>query len=240
MPPGIQPPVVVRFNASSVPILQISLSSQTMSEEEVYDYGLYVLRTQLSTVQGLTMPTPYGGRERQVMVDIDPQLLHAKGLSPKEVADAISAYNLAYPTGVARIDTHEYPVTLNNTPLTPDNLNDIPIKVVGGATIYMRDVAQVRDGSTSQSTIVRRNGSRGVLVDLAEERKRIDARHRQASQEIDAADPGRRAGRPADRPVVRPIAVRHRGNRRGSDREHHRRATHRHDDSRILGSCAAR
>jgi CzcA family heavy metal efflux pump len=166
MPPGIQPPVIVRFNASSVPILQISLSSETMSEEEVYDYGLYVLRTQLSTVQGITMPTPYGGRERQVMVDVDPELLHAKGISPKEVADAISANNLAYPTGVARIDTHEYPVTLNNTPLTPDRFNDIPIKTIGNATIYMRDVAQVRDGSSSQTTIVRRNGTRGALVTL--------------------------------------------------------------------------
>ena len=166
MPPGIQPPLVVRFNASSVPIVQISLSSDTMSEEEVYDYGLYILRTQLSTVQGLTMPTPYGGRERQVMVDLDPQLLHAKGVSAQQVADAINAYNLAYPTGVARIDTHEYPVTLNNSPVSPDNFNNIPIKVVGGATIYMRDVAQVRDGSNSQTTIVRRNGTRGALVTL--------------------------------------------------------------------------
>ena len=166
MPPGIQPPVVVRFNASSVPILQISLSSPTMSEEEVYDYGLYILRTQLSTVQGLTMATPYGGRERQVMVDIDPKLLQAKGISGKEVADAIDAYNLAYPTGVARIDTHEYPVTLNNTPITPETFNDIPIKTVNGATVFMRDVAQVRDGSTTQTTVVRRDGSRGVLVTL--------------------------------------------------------------------------
>src|SRR5688572_12006987 len=166
MPPGIQPPIIVRYNASSVPILQIGLSSETMSEEEVYDYGLYVLRTQLSTVQGLTMPTPSGGRERQVMVDLDPQLLQAKGLSPKEVADAINAYNLAYPTGVARIDTHEYPITLNNTPLTAAAFNDIPIKVVNGATVYMRDVAQVRDGSSTQTTIVRRNGSRGALVTL--------------------------------------------------------------------------
>ena len=166
MPPGIQPPVVVRFNASSVPILQISLSSPTMSEEEVYDYGLYILRTQLSTVQGLTMATPYGGRERQVMVDIDPKLLQAKGISGKEVADAIDAYNLAYPTGVARIDTHEYPVTLNNTPITPETFNDIPIKMVNGATVFMRDVAQVRDGSTTQTTVVRRDGSRGVLVTL--------------------------------------------------------------------------
>jgi len=166
MPPGIQPPIIVRYNASSVPIVQIGLSSDTMSEEEVYDYGLYILRTQLSTIQGLTMPTPYGGRERQVMVDIDPQLLQAKGLSSKEVADAINAYNLAYPTGVARIDTQEYPVTLNNTPLSPEAFNDIPIKVVNGATIYMRDVAQVRDGSTSQTTVVRRNGTRGALVTL--------------------------------------------------------------------------
>ena len=166
MPPGINPPIILRYNASSVPILQIGLSSDTMSEEEVYDYGLYILRTQLSTVQGLTMPTPSGGRERQIMVDLDPQLLQAKGLSPKEVADAINAYNLAYPTGVARIDTHEYPVTLNNTPLTPAAFNDIPIKVVNGATVYMRDVAQVRDGSPAQTTIVRRNGSRGALVTL--------------------------------------------------------------------------
>lgn len=166
MPPGINPPIIVRFNASSVPILQIGLSSQTMSEEEVYDYGLYVLRTQLSTVRGLTMPTPYGGRERQIMVDIDPQLLQAKGLSPKDIADAVNSYNLAYPTGVARIDTHEYPVTLNNTPINPESFNDIPVKVINGATIYMRDVAQVRDGSTSQTTVVRRNGSRGALVTL--------------------------------------------------------------------------
>src|ERR1051325_6695635 len=128
MPPGIQPPVIVRFNASSVPILQIGLSSEKMSEEEVYDYGLYTLRNQLSVVRGLTMPTPYGGRERQGMGDLDPRLLQAKGLSPKEVADAINAYNLASPTGVARIDTHEYPVTLNNTPITPESFNNIPVK----------------------------------------------------------------------------------------------------------------
>lgn len=166
MPPGINPPIILRFNASSVPIVQISLSSETMSEEEVYDYGLYILRTRLSTIQGLTIPTPYGGRERQVMVDIDPQLLHAKGISPKEVADAVNAYNLAYPTGVARIDTHEYPVTLNNTPIGPEQFNDIPLKVVNGATIYLRDVAQVRDGSNTQTTVVRRNGTRGALVTL--------------------------------------------------------------------------
>ncbi len=195
MPPAIQPPVIVRFNASSVPILQISLSSGTKSEEEVYDYGLYILRTQLSTVHGLTMPTPYGGRERQVMVDLDPQLLHAKGISPKEVADAISAYNLAYPTGVARIDTHEYPVTLNNTPLTPGSFNDIPIKAIGGATIYMRDVAQVRDGSTSQTTVVRRNGTRGALVTLL---KNGNASTLDIVNQVKSLMPSIRAAAPAD------------------------------------------
>src|SRR6187401_19149 len=195
MPPGIQPPIIVRYNASSVPILQIGLSSETMSEEEVYDYGLYILRTQLSTVQGLTMPTPSGGRERQVMVDLDPQLLQAKGVSPKEVADAINAYNLASPTGVARIDTHEYPVTLNNTPLTPDSFNDIPLKVVGGATIYMRDVAQVRDGSQAQTTIVRRNGSRGALVTLL---KNGNASTLDIVNQVKAMMPAIRAAAPKD------------------------------------------
>lgn len=195
MPPGIQPPVIVRFNASSVPILQIGLSSETMSEEEVYDYGLYILRTQLSTVRGLTMPTSYGGRERQVMVDIDPQLLHAKGISPKEVSDAINAYNLAYPTGVARIDTHEYPVTLNNTPVTPANFNDIPLKVIGGATIYLRDVAQVRDGSTTQTTVVRRNGARGALVTLLKNGK---ASTLDIVNEVKAIMPQIRASAPPD------------------------------------------
>ncbi|MGD9646358.1 MAG: efflux RND transporter permease subunit [Pirellulales bacterium] len=195
MPPGIQPPVIVRFNASSVPILQIGLSSDRMSEEQVYDYGLYILRTQLATVQGLTMPTPYGGRERQVMVDIEPQLLQAKGISPKEVADAINAYNLAYPTGVARIDTHEYPVTLNNTPPTPAQFNDIPIKVVAGATVYMRDVAQVRDGSTTQTTVVRRNGSRGALVTLL---KNGNASTLDIVDQVKALMPSIQAAAPAD------------------------------------------
>lgn len=195
MPPGIQPPIIVRYNASSVPILQVSLSSDTMSEEEVYDYALYVLRTQLSTVQGLTMPTPYGGRERQIMVDVDPQLLQAKRISPKEVADAINAYNLAYPTGVARIDTHEYPVSMNNTPPSPNAFNSIPIKVVDGVTIYMRDVAQVRDGSQSQTTIVRRNGSRGALVTLL---KNGNASTLDVVNQVKAMMPEIRAAAPKD------------------------------------------
>ena len=166
MPPSVQPPIIIRFNASSVPILQLSLSSETMSEAEVYDYALWQLRNQLSVIQGLTLPTPYGGKERQIMVDLDPQLMQAKGVAAKDVADAINAYNLALPTGVARIDTQQYPVSMNNSPATATAFNLIPIKVVNGATVYMQDVAYVRDGFAAQTTVVRRDGARGALVTL--------------------------------------------------------------------------
>lgn len=166
MPPGIQPPIILRFNASSVPILQLALSSKTMTESEMYDYGLYILRQQLSTVPGITLPTPYGGVERQIQVDLDPELMRARGVSAKEVADAVNAYNLAAPTGVAKIGDQQYPVTLNNTPLAADAFNAIPIKTINNTTIYMRDVAQVRDGFQAQTTVVRRDGTRGVLVTL--------------------------------------------------------------------------
>src|SRR5205823_5209695 len=108
-------------------IVQLSLSSASLSESEVYDYGLWQLRTQLSMIQGLTLPAPYGGKERQIMVDLDPQALQAKGITPKEVADAVNAYNLAFPTGVARIGSQEYPVSLNNTPATAHAFNMIPV-----------------------------------------------------------------------------------------------------------------
>ncbi|HYV39235.1 MAG TPA: efflux RND transporter permease subunit, partial [Gemmataceae bacterium] len=164
MPPSVQPPIILRFNASSVPIVQLSLSSETLSESDVYDYGLWQLRTQLSTIQGLTLPAPYGGKERQIMVDLDTQALQSKGITAKDVADAVNANNLAFPTGVARIGAQEYPVSLNNTPETADAFNNIPIKVVNGATIYMKDVAQVHDGFTTQTTLVRRDGKRGALL----------------------------------------------------------------------------
>src|SRR5262245_49940562 len=166
MPPSVQPPIILRFNASSVPILQLSLSSDTLSESEVYDYALWRLRTQLSTIRGLTLPAPYGGKERQIMVDLDPKAMQSLGVSAREIADAVNAYNLAYPTGVARIGDREYPVSLNNSPPSAEAFNDIPIKVVNGATVYMRDVAFVRDGFTTQTTVVRRDGQRGALVTI--------------------------------------------------------------------------
>ena len=126
MPPGIQPPIILRFNASSVPILQISVSSETLSESQVYDFAMWEMRRRLSVIRGLTMPTPYGGLERQIMVDLDPELLQARGVSARDVADAINAYNLALPTGVARIGTQQYPVSLNNTPPSAAAFNEIP------------------------------------------------------------------------------------------------------------------
>lgn len=166
MPPGIQPPIILRFNASSVPIIQLSLSSKTLSESEVYDFALWRVRQQLSVIQGQTIPTPYGGKERQIMVDLDPELLQARGVSPLEVSQAVNANNLAFPTGSARIDSQQYPVSMNNTPLSAEAFNNIPIKYVNGKTIYMRDVAQVRDGFQTQTTVVRRDGNRGALVTI--------------------------------------------------------------------------
>jgi CzcA family heavy metal efflux pump len=166
LPPGIQPPIILRFNASSVPIIQLSLSSKTVSESDVYDYALWQVRQQLSVIQGQTIPTPYGGKERQIMVDLDPELLQARGVSPQQVAEAINANNLAFPTGSARIDSQQYPVSMNNTPLSADAFNDIPVKSANGQTIFMRDIAQVRDGFPGQTTVVRRDGNRGALVTI--------------------------------------------------------------------------
>ncbi|MCW3056029.1 MAG: acriflavin resistance protein, partial [Chthonomonadales bacterium] len=166
MPPSVQPPIILQFSASSVPILQMSLSSKTMSESEVYDYGLYRIRQQLAVVQGATLPTPYGGKLRQVMVDIDPQALQAKGLSPRDVSDAITAQNLTLPSGNARIGKQDYPVSLNSSPTAIQMFNDIPIKQVGGVTVYMRDVAQVHDGFAVQTSIVRQDGTRGALLTI--------------------------------------------------------------------------
>src|SRR5579862_915409 len=146
MPPGIQPPIVVQFNASSVPVLQISLSSDTLSEQQLYDYGIYRMRQQLAPIPGVTLPTPAGGKYRQIMVDIDPEKLQARGLTPLDVVNAVNTQNLTLPSGTAKIDDVQYTVRTNATPGTIQALNDMPVKFVNGATIFVKDVAQVRDG----------------------------------------------------------------------------------------------
>src|SRR3954467_8264624 len=166
MPPGIQPPVVVQFNASSVPVLQISLSSDTLDEQQLYDYGIYRVRQALAPISGLTLPTPMGGKYRQIMVDIDPAKLVSRGLTPLDVVNAINTQNLTLPSGTAKIGDTQYTVQTNATPSTIDDLNNIPVKFANGATVFMRDIAQVRDGSAVQQNIVRADGQRSVLLSI--------------------------------------------------------------------------
>jgi multidrug efflux pump subunit AcrB len=166
MPPGIQPPIVVQFNASSVPVLQISLSSDSLNEQQLYDYGIYRVRQQLAPIAGVTLPTPAGGKYRQIMVDIDPEKLLSRGLTPLDVVNAVNTQNLTLPSGTAKIGDTQYTVRTNATPSTIDDLNNIPIKFTGGATVFVKDVAQVRDGSMVQQNIVRENGARSVLLSI--------------------------------------------------------------------------
>src|SRR5229473_5883325 len=164
LPPGIFAPFLMRYNASSVPILQLGVSSPTMSEQEIYDYGLNFIRTQMATVQGASLPLPYGGKPRQIMVDLDPKAMFANSLSATDVAGAINAQNLIVPAGVARMGDREYNVRLNSSPELVAALNDLPVKQAHGATIYVRDVAQVRDGYAVQNNIVRQDGRRSALI----------------------------------------------------------------------------
>jgi multidrug efflux pump subunit AcrB len=166
LPPGIQPPIVVQYNASSVPVLQISLSSNTLNQQQLYDYGLYNLRQQLAPIHGVTFPTPAGGKYRQIMVDLDPAKLLAKGLTPSDVVNAVNAQNLTLPSGTVKVGDTQYTVRTNATPSTIDDLNDIPIKVVNGATVFVKDVGQVRDGSAVQQNIVRADGRPSVLLSV--------------------------------------------------------------------------
>src|SRR5713101_2273515 len=166
MPAGIQPPIVVQYNASSVPVLQLSLTSDRLNEQQLYDYGLYNLRQQLAPVPGVTFPTPDGGKYRQIMVDIDPLKLQAKGLTPLDVVNAVNAQNLTLPSGLAKIGDTQYTVRNNAMPTTIADLNNIPIKYTNGPTVFLRDVGQVHDGWAVQQNIVHENGRRSVLLSV--------------------------------------------------------------------------
>jgi multidrug efflux pump subunit AcrB len=166
LPAGIQPPIVVQYNASSVPVLQLSLSSDRLSEQKLYDYGYYNLRQQLAPVPGVTFPTPDGGKYRQIMVDIDPLKLQAKGLTPADVVNAVNAQNLTLPSGLAKIGDTQYTVRTNAMPTTIDDLNDIPIRYKNGPTVFLKDVGQVHDGWAVQQNIVHDNGRRSVLLSV--------------------------------------------------------------------------
>ena len=164
LPAGAQPPIILNFSASTVPIIQLALSGEGLSEQQLNDLGLNFLRTQLVTVPGAAIPYPYGGKQSQVMIDLNPALLQSKGLSAADVVSAVNLQNLVLPSGTAKIGEFEYDVNLNGAPRIVEELNDLPIKVVGNSTIYLRDVAHVRNGFAPQTNIVRHDGLRGVTL----------------------------------------------------------------------------
>jgi multidrug efflux pump subunit AcrB len=166
LPPGIQPPVIMRFSASSVPVIQLALSSTQESERQLYDLGQFRVRQTLTTVPGSTLPSPYGGEPREIMVDLDLHALEAYGLTPNDVTGAMTAQNLTAPSGLAKFGVDQYVIRLNSTPQAVATLNQVPIKVVNGTPILMRDVAYVRDGAPPQQNIVRQDGVRGVLLTI--------------------------------------------------------------------------
>jgi multidrug efflux pump subunit AcrB len=164
LPPGTLPPLIINYNASTVPILQLSLSGPGLSEQELNDLAQNFLRAQLVTVPGAAVPYPYGGKQRQIMVNLNSALLQSKGVSPQDIVNTLTAQNVIAPSGTAKIDQFEYDVGLNSAPRTVEDLNNLPIKVVGNSTIYLRDVSQVADGFSPQTNIVRQDGHRGVLL----------------------------------------------------------------------------
>ena len=166
MPPGIQPPVVMRFSASSVPVVQLAISSEQQSEAQLYDFAQYRIRQTLTQVPGSTLPSPYGGAPRQIMVDLDLHALQGYGLTPLDVTNAISAQNLTVPSGQAKVGNWQYPIRLNSAPEAISALNVLPIKVVAGSPVLVRDVAYVRDGAPPQQNIVRADGRRSILLTI--------------------------------------------------------------------------
>jgi CzcA family heavy metal efflux pump len=166
LPPGTTPPLIIQYSASSVPILQIGLSSKTLPEQQLNDLALNFVRTQLITVEGAAVPYPYGGKSRLVSVDLDTTAMQAKHLTPVDVVNAISAQNLILPSGTAKLGALEHQIELNASPQTIAELNDLPIRTVNGTTIYVHDVAHVRDGFSPQTNIVRQDGVRGTLLSV--------------------------------------------------------------------------
>ncbi|QJE03489.1 efflux RND transporter permease subunit [Massilia forsythiae] len=166
MPAGITPPLILNYNAATVPILQLALSGKGLSEQQLFDLGLNTLRTPLVTVPGAAIPLPYGGKQRQVQIDVKPEALAARGLSAQDIANALAAQNVLTPVGTQKIGSLEYTIQLNNAPAAIEELGRLPIKFVNGATVYMRDVADVHDGNAPQTNVVHVDGGRSVLMSV--------------------------------------------------------------------------
>jgi CzcA family heavy metal efflux pump len=166
LPPGTTPPLIISYSASTTPIIQLGLSSKTLPEQELFDLGQNFLRTYLATVPGAATPYPYGGKIRQIQVDLDLPKLQAYGLSPNDIVNAVNAQNIILPAGTMKLGSLEYDVEMNGTPQTIAELNDLPVKTTNGSTLYMRDVAHIRDGFAPQTNIVRQDGNRGALMSI--------------------------------------------------------------------------
>jgi CzcA family heavy metal efflux pump len=166
LPPGIFPPNILKYDASSVPILQLGLSGRGLTEQDLYDLGLNFIRTRLATVQGASIPLPWGGKFRQIMVDLDPNAMFAKHLSGIDISNALNAQNLILPAGTARVGNLEYLVRINSSPETVSALNDLPIRASNGAVVYMKDIGQIRNGFAVQTNVVRENGQRSALLSV--------------------------------------------------------------------------
>ena len=166
LPPGTTPPLIIKYSASSIPVIQLALSSPTLPEQSVFDAAVNQLRPQLVTIPGVAIPFPYGGKARLISVDLDIQALQARGLAPVDVVNAVNTQNLILPSGTAKFGETEFSVRMNSSPDAISGLNEIPVRTAGGTTIYLRDVAQVRDGFSPQTNIVRRDGERGVLLSV--------------------------------------------------------------------------
>jgi len=166
MPPGMQPPLIIRYSASDVPILQLSIGSKTIPENDLFDRTINGLRPQLVTIPNIEIPFPYGGKQKQIMVDLDPEQLFAHGVSPADVSNAVNSQAVILPAGTAKIGKQEYQVRLNASPSIADQINDMPVKTVNGATVYIRDVAHVREGFQVQTNVVHTNGKPGVLLSI--------------------------------------------------------------------------
>ncbi len=166
LPPGTTPPLIITYSASTTPIIQLGLSSKTLPEQQLFDLGQNFLRTFLATVPGAATPYPYGGKIRQIQVDLDLPKLQAYGLSPTDIVNAVNAQNIILPTGTMKMGPLEYDIEMNGTPQTIAELNDLPVKTTNGSTLYMRDVAHIRDGFAPQTNIVRQDGNRGALMSI--------------------------------------------------------------------------
>ena len=238
MPPGTTPPLVLQYNASSVPILQLGLSGAGLTEQQLGDLATNFLRTSLVTIPGAAVPYPYGGKQRQVEVDLNPAALQSKGLSPLDVVNALSVQNLILPAGTAKIGSFEYQVDMNGATQTVEELNDMPIKSIGNSTIYIKDVAYVRDGFPPQTNIVRVDGQRSALMVIL---KNGNASTLDIISGIKAGPAEDRGG--TSRKSENPAAFRSIDIRKGLDlwcdpRRGRRRMPYRFDDPAIPGQLA--